>query len=299
MTVKTTAQQLASDLSGVAGFLREEWEVLSHYERIELIRQAGALPAPDNLKLLAELFERLDSPVFQAQILSAVVISGTGAVVPGFLEAALRNGNSRIRANAVEALAGLQGERLRAAVIPLLNDEDNRVRANACVYLWVYEDVRPQAKSTLETMAVSNDPWTRASAVYAAGQLADVTLEPILVAALDDQYEPAVIAAVRALLIRGYPHLVRRVAGFLADARPSTALWHACADALAKLDGRGPDVEDGLLHALANTGDRELQLPEHRERLGALASGKLALYADLLDRAVKEISRRQKRWWRP
>lgn len=342
MTIKTSAQQLASDLSGVPGYLRGEWEGLSHYEKIEVIRQAGGLPAPQNVLLLGELFQHLESPVFQAQILSTVVLPGSEGQAPEFLEAALRSTNSRIRANAIEALSGLAGERLRASVEPLLADEDNRVRANACIYLWAYEDTRGAVKSALEEMAGSSDPWTRASAVFAAGKLLDPALDPILEAALDDDYEPGVVAAVRGLVHRKYPHLVRRVAAFLADPRRGTALWHAAAEALEKLSGAGPDVEDALLQALGSTGDRELQdkllavlarqesptvagkvldyverldageyhlcqrlldvigrqgLPEHRARLEAMAAGKLALYADLVAKAVKEISRRHRRWW--
>src|SRR5207253_1436863 len=77
----------------------------------------------------------------------------------------------RVRANAVEAISALDiGDAVKLRIVrPLLQDPDNRVRANACITLGRMGERR--ALDTLVSMMTEPNKWQRASACYAIGVL--------------------------------------------------------------------------------------------------------------------------------
>ncbi len=341
MTSRTTPQQLATDPAALVRFASLEWQQLSHYERLELVRGVAELGHPTNVQVFGGLLDRMEDPVFQAQILSALDLSALGGVIPDFLERLLASPDNRVRANAVEALGQARDERLRVVVRPLLADPDNRVRANACVHLWRYPEERGQVQSVLEQMSATDDPWVRTSAIFACARLKDPAFDPLLVRALEDSYEPAVLQSLRALAERGTPGLAPHLQRLLADQTRGTALHQAAAEAALALPVLEPAIMGDLLRAIGAIGDRELQdrylrdlarydapalpekllemlerlksdqyhlcqrllelmgkvgRPEHRARLAKLATGSLALYADIVEQTVRNIGRRRS-WW--
>lgn len=77
----------------------------------------------------------------------------------------LKNEDSRVRANTVEALSLIASEEAHRYVISMMNDSDNRVKANV---LKTLQEVGGQSLfNLLKLMAVDERPWARASAVFA------------------------------------------------------------------------------------------------------------------------------------
>jgi HEAT repeat protein len=259
MTPRITPQQLATDPAALIRFANLEWQELSHYERLELVRGVAELGPPANVQVLGGLLEHLEDPVFQAQILSALDLSGLGGSVPAFFERMLASPDNRVRANAIEALGQARDERLRCLVKPLLSDPDNRVRANACVHLWRYPEERSRVQSALEEMALMDDPWSRTSAIFACARLKDPAFDPLLYRSLEDSYEPAVLQALRALTQRGAPGVGPYLKNLLADQTRGTSLQQAAAEAALALPVLDPALLGDLLRAVGSIGERELQ----------------------------------------
>lgn len=80
------------------------------------------------------------------------------------LQKLLNSDNSRVVANAVEALQKIDEVTAVSMVIPLLGHNDNRVRANAI--LLIYNQDSERAMSELLKMSTSNEVWMRSSALY-------------------------------------------------------------------------------------------------------------------------------------
>lgn len=91
----------------------------------------------------------------------------------------LRDKNPRVRANAVEAMLGMQSPLSLALVFPLLQDPDHRVRANASKALSIQGE--RTALTVLQKMVESDQLWMRDSAAFALGELHDPAAVPLLI----------------------------------------------------------------------------------------------------------------------
>ena len=123
----------------------------------------------EDLAPLEELFDSAQEPRVRATI--ADLFGAFGEKVSlGAIKKALRDSNPRVRANAVEALHGLEGlgDRRRIALLrPMIQDgENNRVMANIAIALG--EADPPASVDILSRLLNSTEKWERASAVYAA-----------------------------------------------------------------------------------------------------------------------------------
>lgn len=81
----------------------------------------------------------------------------------------LKNDDSRIRANTVEALAMIASEDAFRCIIAAMGDEDNRVKANVVKSLQAIGG--PSLFALLKKMAMDESLWMRSSAVYAFSKI--------------------------------------------------------------------------------------------------------------------------------
>jgi hypothetical protein len=93
-------------------------------------------------------------------------------------QAWLDDDDPRVRANAVESLWGLSGEREVAVFLQKLGDEHQRVAANAAVGLYLAG--RPESVAALWNMAHDSNPARRAAGVWAIGRTGDARFLPLL-----------------------------------------------------------------------------------------------------------------------
>ena len=156
---------------------------------ISLAKALQHSPSPQRtdrvLRLLAEIAESnrilpLLFPLLRAQQKrvrsKAALIFAKVCPSCTFVKNALADPDSRVRANAVEALWG--GKSVRSELLVALKDPDNRVRANAALGLYKLGD--PAGLGALEEMArCSEDPF-RASAAWAMGETGEQDLLPAL-----------------------------------------------------------------------------------------------------------------------
>lgn len=153
----------------------------------ELVRMAlGNLAAADPEErnaLYADLSRMVDSttaPVVvdfldkcEDKYLRSMLVKVLGATGdPGHIDtiaAFLGDGDSRVRANAIEALALIRDQRVVKLVVPLLEDEDNRVKANAAKAMWEFSEIK--ALSILKEMLDSPNDSDRESSIHALGEI--------------------------------------------------------------------------------------------------------------------------------
>ena len=81
----------------------------------------------------------------------------------------LQHEDPRVRANAIEALDALGDNSVFVHLVPFLRDPDNRCRANAVLALRKYGKVN--VFRTLEAMLRSDEVWMQDSATYCLGQM--------------------------------------------------------------------------------------------------------------------------------
>ncbi len=80
------------------------------------------------------------------------------------------NKDSRIAANAVEAIESINSEKSIERLTRLLFHDDSRVKANVCKALWNFsasrKDVASMVMARLRELITSDKPWIRSSAIY-------------------------------------------------------------------------------------------------------------------------------------
>jgi len=81
----------------------------------------------------------------------------------------LTDDDSRVRANTIEALDLLGGQKFLKDIEPFVYDSNSRVRANAAVALWKWGQV--EIGSILERLSYETKAKDRSCAVFAAGEL--------------------------------------------------------------------------------------------------------------------------------
>ncbi len=130
------------------------------------IETLGKIGDPANLFAIRNLYKPEANPKVKACIITAISrLSLPDDDVLDFLTKALGEDDSRVRANAIEAIEHLDLPDTTRLLLPMLEDEDNRVRANVIKALWNKDD-QNKLLEALQQMASDENPWMRASAVF-------------------------------------------------------------------------------------------------------------------------------------
>lgn len=146
----------------VAGFLQHPDHDLAALAAETL----GKLGDHDNIVLLRTVFGSRSNPRLRASVIAALGrLARPEDDISDILASALVDGDPRVRANAVEVVELLRLPSSTKILLPLLEDEDNRVRANVLKALWESHD-RPRLLSVLRDMTQSDNHWMRASAAF-------------------------------------------------------------------------------------------------------------------------------------
>lgn len=111
----------------------------------------------------------------------------------------LRDGDSRVRANAIEALATIGGETANRYIISMMGDEDNRVKTNVVKALKGLGG--PNLLELLRRMAQDERVWMRASAIFAFTRIKSpqslVMLAQVAAQDPEEQIRRKALAAIR------------------------------------------------------------------------------------------------------
>ena len=143
---------------------------LFSHENPEIVALAvetlGKIGDPSNLGAIMNFYKNDLHPRIRACIVTAVgKIALPDDDVLDFISQALVDTDSRVRANAVEALENLDIADTAKLLLPMLEDEDNRVRANVIKALWNKDD-QSKLLNTLKEMAQNENPWMKASSIF-------------------------------------------------------------------------------------------------------------------------------------
>ncbi len=143
------------------------------------IKESGLFP------LLDAAYKTESDPFLKTLVLRALTTSGREKAKPVILEA-LQSSDHRLRAGAVEASCQIHDDKdIVSQVIPLLQDPDHRVAANAAVILKDSNTTR--VLGTLTRMLDSPDVNQRDAAAFALSQLKSDTTLPLLLRAIKDE----------------------------------------------------------------------------------------------------------------
>jgi len=193
--------------------------------------------------------------------LRATVAALTGECPPSeqaacLLARALDDDDSRVRANAVEAVGALSLSRDRKAELlqRVYRDRNNRVMANLAVVLAASDIV--ESLKILQAMLNSKDKWERASAVFAAGFIAEEKVAMWLANNLPLEEDPDVLGnAVRSLGRQGGVEILERM--FQSLRHYNEAVRAGAARVLGALAARGVGrvaTREALLRRLDDEG---------------------------------------------
>ena len=170
---------------------------------LPLVRHANAELAALTIETLGKLGQHAVLPDVLAcwrddahPRLKACVLSAVGRLavpsdpIQDVLARALGDPDTRVRANAVEVVERLRLPDAARMLLPLMHDEDNRVRANVLKALWRSHD-RRELVQALEGMVADPNHWMRASAAFVLRHV-DVDNRLDLLARLLDDSDPQV-----------------------------------------------------------------------------------------------------------
>lgn len=130
------------------------------------VETLGKIGDPSNLFAIRNLYQKNANPRIKACIVTAVsLLSLPDDDILDFLTRSLRDDDSRVRANAIEAIERLDLPDVTRLLLPMLKDEDNRVRANVIKALWNKDDPGKLLEA-LKEMSSDQNPWMKASAVF-------------------------------------------------------------------------------------------------------------------------------------
>jgi hypothetical protein len=164
------------------------------------ILEAGS-QGPQHPLMLARLQHHPDARVRS----KAVLMIGRATKNPAWAERQMSADESRVRANAVEAMWGVPGRNSRALLWQAAADVDNRVAGNALVGLYRCDEIA--CIPLLLQMAAHDSPRFRTTAAWAMGEVED----PRFLAHLQ-QLEQDAEEAVRLTATRASGRIGRRVA---------------------------------------------------------------------------------------
>lgn len=111
-------------------------------------------------------------------------------ILLGYFQHSLLHQESRIRANAVEAMGNLPFRTVEQLVVPYLRDPSNRVKANV-MGLYLQNGMGSRVLGEVRALLTSPQRWERASGAWLLGTYRVSELTPYLFALLNDE-EPAV-----------------------------------------------------------------------------------------------------------
>ena len=180
----------------------KEEELESNLEKVYIERQMSNLDKQDpqiriqaalklaefkDPELLPRIIEQLHAEEHKhviATLVKTIGILGDECVIP-VLSPYLKDADSRVRANTIEALEAVQVAKTFNLVSPLLNDSNPRVVANAAKTLWNFSPLK--AMTRLREMSRNHDVTVRKSAVFALGRIGTVEARRLLSKLLSDQ----------------------------------------------------------------------------------------------------------------
>jgi hypothetical protein len=160
---------------------------------MEVLDKASA--SPQVVPIVSHLVDS-DDPRLSA---GTALFVGRRTKNPDWAERLLDHGDSRVRANAVEALWGVNSSAARKVLETALVDESNRVVGNCLVGL----SQLGKAGAAEEVMRMAEDPLPRfrATAAWAMGEIGHSVFLPHLTALVKDESEVVRRTALRALLL--------------------------------------------------------------------------------------------------
>lgn len=168
----------ASYLIKDALFAKERWL------RINAIEATANLKLPELVEALVGIVKTPGTDIWVlATAVSALGRLNDSSVVDVIIPL-LKNEDARVRANSIEALSTYKWEGLPEACMSMLKDRNDRVRVNAAIALW--RSGHSEVFAELEKMSHDKSRWVRASAVFALGQIEDPAGVPILIRMLHD-----------------------------------------------------------------------------------------------------------------
>lgn len=180
----------------------KEEELESNLEKVYIERQMSNLDNQDpqiriqaalklaefkDPELLPRIIEQLHAEEHKyviATLVKTIGILGDECVIP-VLSPYLKDADSRVRANTIEALEAVQVAKTFNLVSPLLNDSNPRVVANAAKTLWNFSPLK--AMTRLREMSRNHDVTVRKSAVFALSRIGTVEARRLLSKLLSDQ----------------------------------------------------------------------------------------------------------------
>lgn len=130
---------------------------------------------------------------------------------------------SRIRANTVEGLWGVNSPAARAVMKEAMQDVDHRVVANALVGMHLLDGLASVAKD-VEVMAESSNARFRAAAAFAMGAMGESHFVPLLSQLVKD-FDPRVRSSALRALVK-----IRKARGSIAAGQPGDAAQPPAAD---------------------------------------------------------------------
>ena len=220
----TSIQSILVRLMGEVGDCRFVDVLLAKLGTVEefldlaIVSTLGILAPLDErvIPALAEMLPKQRNPRMVSAMLTAISEGECSSYVD-VVRPYLRDGDRRVRANAIEAIGRMELDIAKKAEVlpPMLADQDNRVRANAALTMTTMGI--PEGGQTLQAMLTHTNKWYRASACYALGQLGAGGIVPFLARALRDPDSDVRLNAAKALR-------------FVADNRALTQLGHALGD---------------------------------------------------------------------
>ena len=202
-------------------------DLLAHLEEAETDKKLVVLdllrdvPDPSLASATLEFTLRETDPFVLAEAVRVCGLVGDESHI-GSLEKYLGHPDSRVRSNAAEALEEIGGKAVVKHILPLLDDEDNRVKATVAKLVAKYGE--HNVLHALQDMLHSVELWMRESATYALGFVPFREAEELLLEALLDvnpEVQMKAISSLRALRSRRCKDyletIVRQADGKLAE----------------------------------------------------------------------------------
>lgn len=202
-------------------------DLLAHLEEAETDKKLVVLdllrdvPDPSLATATLEFTLREQDPFVLAEAVRVCGLVGDESHI-GSLQKYLGHPDSRVRSNAAEALEEIGGKAVVKQILPLLDDEDNRVKATVAKLVAKYGE--HNVLHALQDMLHSVELWMRESATYALGFVPYREAEELLLEALLDvnpEVQIKAISSLRALRSRRAKDyletIVRQADGKLAE----------------------------------------------------------------------------------
>jgi len=144
---------------------------LDHENPLRRIAALRSIPLTFDKKIVPYLIENLKNESHLNVIATYVKVIGQlgdESVIDELLPY-LNHEDARIRANTIEGLEFIGGEKIIEHLIPKLVDKNSRVSANAAKALWKFK--QEEVIAVLKNMLRSDKPWKISSAIFALSEI--------------------------------------------------------------------------------------------------------------------------------